>query len=90
MLQKIKNELRMAIMYNVIFMLVVTIDSNNGIDEYYLGELVKNIFGEAGLWLLGITVLYLIAAYIVTRLSKVIKADMTELKTELNRKEMKA
>ena len=90
MLQKIKNELRMAIMYNVIFMLVATIDTNGGIDEYYLGDLIKNIFSEAGLWLLAVTIIYLATTYIFSRLSKGIKLDVEQIKTELNRKEIKA
>lgn len=86
MLQKIKNELRMVLMYNVVFYVCAAIHNNEGIDKYLIDELIDLV--EAIPILLFVTVMYLVGTYVWKVLIRQFEIDYAKVKDELNKKEV--
>ncbi len=81
MLQRIKNEVRMTVMYNVIFLLVAS-----AIDVSSFGRFISNLIdniSSAWYWLLATSVIYLLIVYIWERHATTVKDDVKELISEI-------
>lgn len=89
MLNRIKSELKVTLLYNFIFYMVMCVIDNGGIDKYLIENIFENL-GDVVPYLVLITAVYLVSLYVWHVISGAVKKDVQELKNELNNGKVKA
>lgn len=87
MLNKIKNELRVVMMYNLVIFVTSAIMNNNGIDKYLIEEMI-DVLGDGWYVFLTWTAAYVTIRYIISVVVRQVKNDVKEVKNNLKKEKV--